>query len=50
VLPRGAGGGDLHIHFDGPVYADERGIQELTSKVRRELYRTQKRNGSMGFT
>jgi hypothetical protein len=53
VTPAGAGefgGGDLHIHFDGPVYADERGLEELTSKIRTRLYRHQNRSGTLGFT
>jgi hypothetical protein len=45
----GSGGGDLHVHFDGPVYADDRGIRELTDKIRRELLRNQNRNGGLGF-
>lgn len=52
-LDRFPGGGtkssELHVHFDGPVYADERGIRELVEKVHRELLRKQSRNGSLGL-
>lgn len=54
VIPAGAGqtgnGGDLHIHFDGPVYADDRGIAELTDKVHSALLRKQRSMVTLGLT
>jgi hypothetical protein len=47
-----SGGGDVHVHFDGPVYgtnADEL-ARLLTPKIKSELLRDQKRNaGTTGI-
>lgn len=43
------GGGDVHLHFHGPVMSD-RAIDDVAEKVRKALLRTQRRNGQLGFT
>lgn len=49
AVPAGGGGGDLHVHFDGPVYADDRGIADLTNKIHGALLRKLQANGSLGL-
>lgn len=39
-----AAGGNLTVVLDGPFYGDERGMRELTHRIRRELQRTEARN------
>lgn len=44
-LPRnGRLGGTLQVVFSGPVYADERGIEELTRKIQKVFDRNSSRN------
>ena len=43
-------GGDVHLHLDGPVYADSEGIKRLARDLgpalRQEMIRTRSRNGA----
>jgi cell wall-associated NlpC family hydrolase len=44
------GGGDIHIHFDGPVFGDmDKVAKQLAEPVRRELLRVRTRNGNVGL-
>lgn len=48
ATPTGGGRGsvvvEVHNHFQGPVYSDERGLEELTGKIRAALQRQAGRN------
>jgi hypothetical protein len=49
---RGGGGGELHIHFDGPVIGNDldSAARQLAVPILREFRREQARNVSLGFT
>ena len=37
VSPAGRGGGDIHIHFEGPVFGDGPFIDQFTNQIAQRL-------------
>lgn len=45
-----SGVSEVHVHFHGTVFGDDRAVKKLTEQIRRELLHDQRRNPGLGFT